>query len=94
MMDQLTRICSTIDYYIKLGWGIDYMGDIDINHNYIISSPEGSAFRSGDLVYTFCAICDEDDPNWEQDWCYLSDNLLREEANARNLYSFIRLQKK
>jgi len=84
-----SRVPEAIRGYLNKGWIIDYFAELVNSH--IIYSPSGSVFRSPDLEMGFCPFCDEDNPNWKETWCDHSQELLDEEANARNLLELLKL---
>jgi len=87
----LEGIIPAVQYYLNEGWRVDHF-EQNCNHDYIIYSPTGSAFRSEDFITKRCSFCDEDYSDWEEGFCNHSDELLAEELNANNLWRLIELE--
>jgi len=85
-----SRVIPIIKAYLDNGWRVDYFEE-KIKNEYQIISPSGSVFGNYDLTHWICPFCNQNNPQWDEDWCNHSDELLDEESEARNLWNFLRL---
>lgn len=91
MKVHLEGVIPAIQWYLDFGWKVDYFPEA-VDNVYAIYSPAGSVFREDDLRIGFCPFCNEDSPDWEENFCNHSQGLLDEESNARNLLSLLLLE--